>query len=304
MYIRIFLILLFCTHVVYATSEDPWMTGALLAPSGVTEPAGHINVEPYNFYTIYADPYRNNEISPVISLGLLDFLDLIAAAPYDVSWNRGQLGHYLGDSTIGLGIQIHRQKKGSLLPNFRITVQEILPSGRFDDLDPDKLGTDQTGAGSYQTTVGLNFEHLALLPNNHYLKSHFSLVGLKGTDIHVQGDNAFGGTLSSSGIVKQSGINYSVDLAFEYQINQNLVPVFEVLFTHSDMLSFAGNPGFTPGGAIGTVGGDGGNTVSLAPAIEYNFNSNLGIIAGVWFSISGPGTGKFISNTIALSYSF
>ncbi len=303
MYIKIILLLLLCSNAVYATSQAPWMTGALLAPAGETVKPGHINFEPYNFYTIYSTPYRNNEISPVIEFGLLNFLDIMATAPYDISWDRGQKGHKIGDSTVALGLQIHRQKDGSVLPNFRIIVQEILPSGMFDDLDPDKLGTDQTGVGSYQTTLGFNFEYLSLLINNHYLKSHLSLVGSKGSDVNVKGNNAFGGSLTTDGKVKP-GFSYSVDLAFEYQLTQNWVPVFEALYTHSGTLSFAGNPGFTPGGAIGSIGGDGGNVVSLAPAIEYNFNSNIGIIAGVWFTISGPGSGKFISNTIALSYTF
>ena len=77
-----------------------------------------------------------------------------------------------------------------------------------------------------------------------------------------------------------------------------------MLYVNSQATHFSGNPGFTPGGTVESVGGRGGNQASLAPAIEYNFTAQLGIIAGVWFSVTGPHAGEFTSNTIAINYYF
>ncbi|MCB1827280.1 MAG: hypothetical protein KDH94_02560 [Coxiellaceae bacterium] len=45
------------------------------------------------------------------------------------------------------------------------------------------------------------------------------------------------------------------------------------------------------------------NSFSIAPAIEYNFNGNLGIIAGVWFGVDGRNTPEFASYVFSLDAS-
>jgi hypothetical protein len=42
--------------------------------------------------------------------------------------------------------------------------------------------------------------------------------------------------------------------------------------------------------------------ISLAPAIEYNFNQYFGIICGSWFSIFGRNAAIFRSGIIAFNY--
>ena len=286
-----------------AAIASPWMTGPILAPAGRTVPPGHFNFEPYGFYTLYPAQFRNAEVMPVLTVGITNFLDIQTSIPYDYSWDRGQHGEDIGDFNLGFGIQFLRQKEASWIPDLRVTIQEIFPTGRFDNLNPKKLGTDQTGIGAYQTIVGLNFQRLTQLPNEQYLRTRLSLVGAAISGVNVTGVSAFGGGSKTSGSVKP-GNGYSADLAFEYSLNQHWVPVFEMLYVNSQATHFSGNPGFTPGGTVESVGGRGGNQASLAPAIEYNFTAQLGIIAGVWFSVTGPHAGEFTSNTIAINYYF
>ncbi len=300
MYSRLLFLLLFFTHAVMAS---PWFTGPLLAPNGITIPPGHFNFEPYGFYTIYPEQFRNFEATSILTIGVTSFLDFQASAPYDFSWNRGQYGQGIGDSSLGFGIQVLRQHENSWIPDLRVTIQELFPTGKFDHLNPKKFGTDQTGSGSYQTSIGLNFQRLTEFHDQHYLRSRLSVVAATAGDVTVSGLNTFGGDQETHGKVSP-GNSYSVDVAFEYTLTEHWVPVFEMLFVNSGSTNFVGNPGFTPGGTVRSVGGRGGSQGSLAPAIEYNFNSNLGIIAGVWFSITGPHPAEFISNTIAINYYF
>ena len=139
------------------------------------------------------------------------------------------------------------------------------------------------------------------LANDHYLRTRFSFVTAHAGDVSVHGVNVFGGAPDTEGRV-HGGTSYSADLAFEYTLNQHWVPVFEVLYGHSSGSNFEGNPGFTPGGTVAAIGGSGGNSASLAPALEYNFSPNLGLIGGVWFSVTGPHAAKFITGTLALNY--
>jgi hypothetical protein len=41
---------------------------------------------------------------------------------------------------------------------------------------------------------------------------------------------------------------------------------------------------------------------SLAPAIEYNWNIDLGVISGVWFTFAGKNAEAFASWVTALNY--
>ncbi len=92
-------------------------------------------------------------------------------------------------------------------------------------------------------------------------------------------------------------------MAFEYSLTKNWVPVFEALYVNSSASSFVGNPGLTPGGIVGSIGGTGGSQFSLAPALEYNFSANLGVIGGVWFPV-GNTSGGFTAYTLAINYFF
>lgn len=295
-----FLFLLFFANAALA---GPWLTGPLLAPAGKTIPAGHVNIEPYAFYSGYPQGFRNFEVIPIVSAGVFSFLDLQTSLPYDYSWDNGQHGNGMGDYSLALGVQVLRQKENSWLPDLRVVVQEVFPTGRYEHLDPKKLGTDQTGLGAFQTYLGFNFQRLTQLPNDHYLRTRLSLVGVKFSDITVHGLSAFGGGPGTIGKVKLDN-SYSADLAFEYTLTQNWVPVFEVLYVHSPGSNFDGNPGFTPGGTVAGIGGRANEQASLAPALEYNFSSNLGIIGGVWFSVTGPHAAKFVTGALALNYYF
>ncbi len=41
---------------------------------------------------------------------------------------------------------------------------------------------------------------------------------------------------------------------------------------------------------------------SIAPAIEYNWNANIGIIFGSWFTLAGKNSTQFTSGVFAFNY--
>ena len=292
--------LLFLMCLTNVALAGPWMTGPLLAPAGNTVPAGHINIEPYGFYTVYPMGFRNLAGTPIFTFGLNNFLDLQISAPFDYTWRKGQHGGGVGDASAALGIQILKQKEGSYLPDLRLLVQEVIPTGRFEDLDPRKLGTDQTGLGAYQTFLWFNFQQLLHLYDVHYLRTRLSLSVSKASKVKVHGFNVFGGGFLTEGIVNP-GSSRSIDLAFEYSLTQHWVPVFEALYAHNSSVNFRGSSGFTPGGDTADIGGEKSDQLSFAPALEYNFNANIGVIGGVWFTVSERQSPKFTSGVIAIN---
>jgi hypothetical protein len=290
------LLLLLLSQTAFAS---PWMTGPLLAPSGKTIAKGHYNVEPYAFYTEYPGGFKNFEIVPIFSMGLTDSIDFQTSIPFDHNWVKNASGSGLGDYTVGMGFQIFKENEKTWQPNLRFVIQEVLPAGDFENFDPLDLGTTQTGGGAYKTVLGLNFQKLFTLENERYLRTRLNFVGAYSTEVDITGSSTFGGVTETSGTIKP-GLSYSIDLAFEYTLTQNWVPALDILFSGSTSTSFEGNPGFTPDGTLVGVGGKGGNSLSLAPAIEYNFSANLGVIAGVWFSVATPKGADFVTGAIAV----
>jgi len=297
---RLLCVLLSFSSTVFAS---PWWTGPLLAPSGRTIPAGHVNFEPYGFYTVYPQHYRNYELLPILTVGLTNFIDLQTSLPVDYDTDQGQHSGGIGDYSLGLGFQILREDENTWLPYLRMTIQEIFPTGKYQNLNPTKLGTDQTGNGTFQTSINFIFQKTKQFKKEHYLRTRLALAGGYAQDVTVRGFNAYGGGAGAVGKVAP-GNNYSADLAFEYSLTQHWVPVFEMLYANSKATGFSGNPGLSASGAVGGVGGGGGSQISLAPAIEYNFNGNIGIIGGVWFSVTGKPSSQFTAYTIALNYYF
>ena len=56
------------------------------------------------------------------------------------------------------------------------------------------------------------------------------------------------------------------------------------------------------GKSTSKVGGPSSIQLSLAPAIEYNWSSQLGVIAGSWFTIAGRNSTRFTSVVGAFNY--
>lgn len=332
--------LLLYTCVVHA---DPWFTGPLLAEAAETIPLGHWNFELFNFFTtsnaiygkdrriVKTDPNSNTQIVPQISYGLTDDLDFELDPMFIQNKTDKKIHNDVGDTTAILGMQLIRQKENSWRPDLRVTLEEILPSGHYDHLLESNYGTDSTGMGSYQTTLGFNFQKLQHITKENYLNSHLSFSYLYASSVKISGISTYGGNALTHGQVKPGSL-YTLDLAEELSLTQHWVAVLEGFMQYQQADRFFGEYGqisnrLTPDikkhlkarlaalfptrrniSALfldsAKIGNGTMNLFSLAPAIEYNFSDNYGLIAGSWFSIYGKNVSKFASFAIGFNAYF
>lgn len=293
--------------------SGPWFTGPLLAPAGHTVPRGHTNFEFYaidvksdgaynsNGELIHSPLFSSFVANPIITHGFTDWLDVQLTVPYVFNDTMHVQHNGLADTTVSVGLQLVNQNDSTWKPDVRILIQETFPTGSFQDLNPNELGTDSTGLGSYETQVGLNLQLLSSVFETHYLRTRLILTHLFTSAVHVHGVNSYGGTLTTNGRIAAGGEN-AADLAFEYTLTQHWVAVMEGYIAHGTETRFDGVIEIGDlGGPSAAIGGGPFSEVGLAPALEYNFNSNIGVIGGVWFPVAGSNTAHFMAYTLALN---
>jgi len=291
---------------------SPWFTGPLLASSGKTIPLGHANLEMYGFFTKNHGEFNRHwklvpspggevtQFNPLLSYGLADWVDTQFSAPYTINRRLGKTGRHLGDVSALLGFQLLKQKTATWSPDLRLTIQQIFPTGRFENLSPENQGTDITGLGSYQTNFGLNFQYLYWLGSSFYLQTRLNLNYQYAQSVNLNGLSAFGGNTMTKGKVKPGNLA-SIDLSSELSLTQNWVIVMEGFFFNQHASRFQGITGANHQGLPLMIGHGGIEEFSLAPAIEYNFSSNYGLIAGAWFAVKGKDAPNFISTVVAFN---
>lgn len=295
------------------THASPWFTGPILAPNGNTIPFGHANVEIYGFATSNVGVFNRHwklattpaaesyQVNPIISYGLADKFDAQLNLPYADNKSQHRQNDHIGDIAIALGYQALTQQPKEWLPNLRITLQQIFPTGRYEFLDPTQNGVDATGTGTYQTALGFNFQDLSEPFTDHYLRTRLSLVYQYANPVTLHGLSTHGGTQTTHGTYNYGNVA-SADVACEFTLTQHWVPVIEAFYFHRDTSSFTGTIDLD--GVLTTLGHQDVEEFSLAPALEYNFSENYGIIAGAWFVIKGKDAPDFISTIIAFNAFF
>lgn len=302
-------------HITFQACEDPWFTGPLLAPSAHVVPIGYVNIEPYIFYTVTTGTYDSDWKSfsiPNITvanfqflfyIGLTEWADLLVLP--QASWNstRGTSSATFGDLQLQLDFQLYENRKDKHAPAFKFFVRETFPTAKFDQGNRDKFGTDIGGRGAFCTTFGLVLAKLHEFPSCHFLSWRINPFYSLATKVDVSGINFYGGAPNTKGCVTPEML-FGTIFAFEYTITQNLVFAVDLEGVYGTKRSFKGFSGTLPGAPESPLILNLPDSVafSIAPALEYNFNSSFGIIAGGWLTFAGKNAPKFYSAVLAINY--
>ena len=285
---------------------SPWFTGPLLAPSSSVIPPGHANIEPYFYYTtitgLYSPrwkPYStanfyNKTVSVPIQVGLVDRLDFQCIPQYNFNSIKGASYNGFGDMPLILDVQLLAEKESIYDTIIKLSFSANAPIGKYQKLSAKNLYTDAIGSGSLQPTaliVASKLFHIAQGP--YFLDTRLSLGYSVGTKVHVKGINTYGGDPTTKGVA-YPGNTFITDFAIELSLSQNWVFANDLVYSHSNKSRFSGKtvlPSKRPSK----------EQLSFAPAMEYNFSQNIGVIGGVWFSALGRNSSRFISGVVAIN---
>ncbi len=294
---------------------DPWYTGPILADSAKTLSYGQFYVQPYlyvldstgRYNTAWGHQSGSDELSTQIEvqlqIGLIDWMDITfdAYGGYNKESNKEAL--VFGDSSVKLGFKLLKDKKGSWEPNIRFVIREYFPTGRYQKLNPDKYGIDASGTGAYETDFGLRASKIVYWLTWHPMKFTFNIDYKIPTKVDVKGFNSYGGGYNTDGKVSP-GNNFTFIFSIEFSFTQRWVYTMDIAQSYNDPVKFSGIAGTATTGQTASNTAKSSSQTSLTPGLEYNFNKNLGIVGGAWFSVFEKNSSKFKGGVLSLAYSF
>ena len=181
----------------------PWFTGPLLAPTPINMSPGHPSIEPsltiFNTYGKYDSKWKMKKqdniwaINPLIDFqfGITDSLGIETLAATISNFQNGQSSTHFQDTIVLFGYQLSNDINGSWVPDCRLFLHETFPSGKYQNLNPKKMGIDSTGQGSYQTGPAISIRKRFCL-HKHFLYLYWSLGYLFPSTVRVKGFNTYG----------------------------------------------------------------------------------------------------------------
>ena len=295
---------------------NPWYTGPLITPGASMMAPGWGNIQPYLFVTDnyahfnserHSHKMPNNlvTLNPSVSMqfGVTKTMDTTLGMQGFENWQNHHSGGGFGDMTLNIGFPVTVQTLH--VPAIKLCIKETFPTGQYQHLNTNGMNLSATGGGSYQTQFTLTMSKVLFWDYQHPMNFRLSFNYNLPTAVTVKGFNNYGGGFGTHAKVRP-GNTFSADMGIEISLNQRWVVATDLAYTAQNETKYSGYAGTTTkGGALpASIGGGFNDNLSLAPAIEYNWNENLGMLGSVWFSVYGRNSNNFVSGVLSVTWTF
>jgi hypothetical protein len=293
---------------------NPFFAGSLMSLSGRTMPQGSVAARAYWLHNEYGgffnenwrlqstDTIIKNQQVTFLIFGLTKAIDFIVIPQWVGRHDEDDYVKF-GDLPIAIGFQAFRPLETSWLPWVRVFVQQLFPTGSYQNLAPTTSGTPGSGGGSYATTLGVAVEKAFHLSETHFLRTRVNALYTISQPVDVQGFNSYGGGFGTNGRVEPGTVT-SVTLAGELTLSRHIAIALDLNYQSANATSFFGASGVTLTGAPAQVGSGYNALLMVAPAIEFNYSEKLGLVVGVPFSAWGRNKPQFVGLSVVLQTSF
>jgi hypothetical protein len=299
--------------------DAAWWTGPLLAPNAATLPQGHWLLEPYVYdlmpyghfdhngtltstgaaHDIGSQSYIEYGLVDRVTLGLIPRLGL-----HESSAGQDSSGFALGDTTLQAAFGLTQFHSGSRIPSTALVIGETFPTGKYDRLDGHTDGA--LGSGAYSTTVSFYSQTYFWMPNGRILRTRLDLSYEVSRWASVHGLSVYGTSDGFSGRARP-GPSFVSDLAFEYSATQRWVLATDFWWEHDGNTRVEGGSlptiaSAAPPYSVQDSGAD--DLLYVAPAIEYNWNARMGVIAGARIAAAGRNVTATVAPVAAINMVF
>jgi hypothetical protein len=278
--------------------SDAWWTGPMLANSAETLPLGRALFETYlyNVHTASNDSYGTLTYA---LYGLTDrvTVGVIPAIGFNRPDNgRSSNGIALGDVNVQAQYRLRQFHEGSWLPTVALMLKQTLPTGRYDNLGT--RPSNGLGSGVMTTTIGLNTQTYLWMPSGRILRLRFNTqVGFSGSTV-VKGVSVYGTPETFVGQVSP-GRAFLFNTSLEYSLSKRWVVALDAIYSHNEKTRVHGA---SQDKALAVQVIDSNLAFALAPAIEYSWKPNIGVLVGTRVVLSNQRTPGSVTPTLALNY--
>jgi hypothetical protein len=289
--------------------DDAWWTGPIVAAGAATLPQGHALIEPYVYDVITRGRYDSDgnyrSTDTVHSYGSLTYMlygvtDSFTAGVIptfgfnDVESGPDSSGIGVGDVTLQAQWRLSQFREGKRLPTSSLVLQQTLPTGKYDQLG--MRPSDGLGAGAYTTSLAIHSQYYLWMPNGRILRTRLNVAYAISDSVDVADTSVYGTPQGFRGHA-DPGDTFSIFSAWEYSLTRNWVLALDAFYQHDSSTRVRGATQSTPFSA------DSGSAwrFGLAPAIEYNLTSRVGVIVGARWFAAGRNTGASITPVAAIN---
>ena len=280
--------------------DDAWWTGPMLANSAETLPRGHVLVEPY-VYDVMTDGADNFGSRAYVLYGLTDNLTVGAIPIIGYTAMHGgpnSSGIGAGDQILQAQYRLTRFHEGSWLPTIALQWQLGVPTGRYQRL---ARAADGMGSGAWANTLGLNAQSYYWLPNGRILRARLNATWTFAGHADLDDTSSYGTGPSFHGRAMPGGAFY-LGLSAEYSLTRRWALALDLTYSRGAPTRLVGQdeaPGLPPvpvrlrSGRSAAFG--------FAPAVEYSFNANVGVLVGVRVIPGGQHVTRSVTPAIAVN---
>jgi hypothetical protein len=293
------------TSVVRQSLDDAWWTGPMLAPSAATLPRGHFLIEPYLYDVISAHSNGFGSLT-YVNYGLVDrvTVGLIPTAGFNaVSNGPSSSSVELGDLTVQTQYRLTKFHAGSWIPTTSVAVQETLPTGRYDRLGD--RPSDGLGSGAYTTTLALYSQTYFWLPNGRILRMRFNVSQAFSRNVNVADVSVYGTEAGFRGRA-EPGSSFLADASWEYSVKRRWVLALDATYRHNWNTSVTGYNVLDSNSMQNppSIQMDSGSSevFAFAPAIEYSWKPNLGVLLGTRVIPAAHNTHASVTPAVAINF--
>ena len=294
---------------------DAWWTGPMLANTAATAPRGHFLIEPYLFDVTTQGSFDRQGVrhstAPANGYGSLTYMVFGVTDKWNVgliptfSYNTGggepsSADPGVGDLTLQVQHRLTQFEPCRWVPTISAVVQETLPTGRYDRLG--NRPADGVGAGAYATNLEFLSQMYFWIPNRRIVRMRLNVTDAISSNAHVDGVSVYGTGAGFSGHARP-GSSFLVDVAWEYSVTRNWVFALDATYRNTRNTRVTGY-GSESGSPMTPLAMDSGvsDAYGFAPAFEYSWKPNIGVLLGVRLIPAGRNTNETITPAVAVNF--
>ena len=121
--------------------------------------------------------------------------------------------------------------------------------------------------------------------------------------VPVHGPSYYGGGLGTDGTVSP-GLSLSAFLSAELSLTRRWALALDLVYARYGRTTFRGEDGVDANGAPASLETPTGSLFTVAPALEYSWSENEGLIAGMTFGVAGRNVPQAIGVVVQYSTTF